>query len=148
MTSEGNITTHRTNTHMEMEFENRKIRLKRVLSVLDRFVIDFVQILDHLEIKYVIISSYLPLLFGRQRITEDVDIFLEDIDGIKLRRLYNVLSKKYWFLNAESFERFSALWNEKIAPRAGTKRRNLTKHGNKEIENRSGPGFDGKCHRG
>ena len=91
------------------------------MSVLDEFVIDFLKILKKLGIRYVIISGYSVLLFGRQRITEDIDIFLEKLDTPKLKSLYNALSDEYWLLNAGSFETAESLYNKGIALRAAKK---------------------------
>ncbi|MFA5333471.1 MAG: hypothetical protein WC376_03170 [Candidatus Nanoarchaeia archaeon] len=75
---------------MEMEYLNDKIIFDKVLNDFDKFTFSFVKILDKLNINYVLISGYVALLFGRTRMTEDIDIFIEKL----------------------SFERFGELWNE------------------------------------
>ena len=106
---------------MEMEFTKEKIKLNKVLSVLDEFVIDFITMLNELEIKYVIISGYVVLLFGSARITEDVDIFLEELDENKLKRLFEKLEGKYWIINAGSFNTAKDLYNNGDAWRVSRK---------------------------
>jgi hypothetical protein len=60
---------------MEIKIIGNEIRLDgKVLNDLDKEVIRFVKILG---VKYVIISGYIAILFGRPRTTEDVDIFVE-----------------------------------------------------------------------
>ncbi|MCL4380666.1 hypothetical protein M1141_00105 [Candidatus Marsarchaeota archaeon] len=71
------------------------------LTMLDKIVLDFISLID---CKYVIISGYVAILFGRSRNTEDVDIFIEN-KGIKgfLKFYQKVTStSKYYPLNAEN----------------------------------------------
>lgn len=103
---------------MKVEYTNGTVKLNRVLTVIDTFVIDFIEILDKLDIRYVLISGYVVLLFGRQRTTEDVDIFLEELTEEKLKALFNALQKKWWILNAGSFNTAHSLYQEGIAWRA------------------------------
>ncbi len=88
---------------MDIEFSGEKISLKnKVLSKLDLFVIDFVNILEKYT-DYVVVSGYVSILFGRSRGTEDIDILIKKIDMetfIKLNR--ELIGKQYWFLNADN----------------------------------------------
>ena len=52
--------------------ERKEIILNRELSKLDRFVIDFCNLLED----YVVVSGYVSILFGRSRATEDVDLLI------------------------------------------------------------------------
>ena len=106
---------------MELEISNNEIDLNKVLSVYDTFVIDFLKLLKQLDIKYVIISGYVILLFGRQRVTEDIDIFLEELDEQKLKNLFAMLQKEYWIINAGSYETFKDLYRESMAWRVAKK---------------------------
>ena len=106
---------------MEIEVLDREIRLDRVTSVLDDFVLDFLELLKKQSIRYVIISGYVVLLFGRARITEDVDIFLEELDENKLKKLYDSLQKDYWLINAGSFDTAKALYDNGDAWRVSKK---------------------------
>src|SRR3989344_5658564 len=75
---------------MEFEYKNNTIKFERELSNLDELVLSFTKILDRQKIKYVLVSGYVAILFGRSRQTEDIDLFIEKI----------------------SFEKFEALWKE------------------------------------
>ena len=75
---------------MELRFTAEGIEMERELGSVDRFALDFVGILERLGIRYVIISGYIAILFGRSRGTEDVDMFIERLGE----------------------ERFGALWSE------------------------------------
>ncbi len=84
---------------MEIEYTHKNIIFEKELNNLDNFVIDFCKILDKLKISYVIISGYIPILFGRNRISEDVDMFLEKMDFVRFNDLWNNLSEKFECLN-------------------------------------------------
>lgn len=59
---------------MRMEFvTERKIKLGKSLSELDKFVLRFIRIVEK-YVDYVIISGYVVILLGRSRATEDVDL--------------------------------------------------------------------------
>ncbi|MCX6742190.1 MAG: hypothetical protein NTX24_03395 [Candidatus Pacearchaeota archaeon] len=61
---------------MEYFPEKKEIICDRELSKLDKFVLDFVKLLDN----YVIISGYVAILLGRSRATEDVDLLVPKMD--------------------------------------------------------------------
>jgi len=106
---------------MEIVVKGNEIQLDKVTSILDDFVIDFSGVLKKLGIKHVYISGYVILLFGRQRITEDIDIFLEELDSTKLEKLYSSLLKDYWIINADSLDTAKKLYAEGIAWRVAKK---------------------------
>ena len=49
---------------MEIDYRE-KISLKKPLNELDTFVIDFISILNDMNITYVVVSGYVAILFGR-----------------------------------------------------------------------------------
>lgn len=106
---------------METESKNNELHLTRVLSVLDEFVLEFISLLEKLEIRYVLIAGYVALLFGRKRVTEDIDIFLEEMNEEKLEGLFQAVQKKYWIINARSLETARLLYREGIAWRVAEK---------------------------
>ncbi len=69
------------------------------LNSLDRFVLDFVSVLDKEKVKYVIVSGYVAILFGRSRSSEDVDMFVEKMNREKFFSLWECLSCKFECLN-------------------------------------------------
>ena len=103
---------------MDIEIEGKNIFLKnKIVSKLDNFVIDFINILEK-YVGYVIVSGYVSILFGRSRGTEDIDILIKKIDTDTFTRLYNELIEKgYWFLNAESPKELYEMLDEKLAIR-------------------------------
>lgn len=81
--------------------EKREIILNRKLSNLDKFVLNFVNILKK-HADYVIISRYISILLGRTRATEDVDVFIEKISEDRFLKFYLDLEEAgFWCLNAE-----------------------------------------------
>ena len=106
--------------------DEKSIKLDRELNELDLFVLDFVKILES-HAKYVLISGYVALLFGRSRTTEDVDLFIEKMDLQTSKALYeDLLSHGFWALNASSGEdMYDALAQEKIAIRFAKEGRSI-----------------------
>lgn len=84
---------------MEIEFKGNEIIFSRELSILDNFVLDFANILTENKIKYVIVSGYVAILFGRNRMSEDVDFLIHPITFEKFLKLWLELEKAYECLN-------------------------------------------------
>jgi len=85
-----------------MEFiDNRTIKIDKELNELDKFVLEFVDVLQK-HAKYVIISGYVSILFGRSRATEDIDIFIDELTKEGFLALYSDLEKNgWWCVNIE-----------------------------------------------
>jgi hypothetical protein len=89
---------------MEYTYSNGVITFPgKELTLLDKLVLEFT---TRLNVKYVIVSGYVAILFGRSRNTEDVDIFIEKLDERAFEEFYNGVIKdgKFYCLNAESPE--------------------------------------------
>ena len=80
---------------MEISFSKDRIIINKKEDELDTFVIDFTSILNKLDIKYVIISGYVSILFGRSRLSEDVDILLEKLSIERFKELWKNLAEKF-----------------------------------------------------
>ncbi len=80
---------------MEIEFRNEDISFKKEISVLDDFTLHFTEILTKHEVKYVIVSGYVAILFGRSRMSEDVDILIEPISHDEFLKLWSELEQTY-----------------------------------------------------
>jgi len=95
---------------MEYDSNRKEIILNRILSELDKLVLDFLGILEK-HVDYVIISGYVSILLGRSRATEDVDLFIERLSIDKFMSFYDELMKKgFWCLNGDNpIEMFSYL---------------------------------------
>ena len=87
---------------MKYNIMKKEIILERELSELDKFVLEFINILKR-HVKYVIISGYVSILLGRSRGTEDVDLFLEKVGKEKFLKLYKELDEGgFWCLNTSN----------------------------------------------
>lgn len=108
---------------MEMEFSGNKIAIDKILSSLDELVIEFAKILDRHKVNYVIISGYIPILFGRSRETEDIDMFIEDMDYLRFEVFWNSLEEAgFECINAENpKDAFENYLKEKIGIRFAEK---------------------------
>ncbi len=107
---------------MEIEFKDDKILFSRELSILDRFVLDFTENLASNNIKYVIISGYVAILFGRSRMSEDVDILIEHIPFEKFLKFWSKIDKNYECLNtSNSFDAYNDYLENHLAIRLANK---------------------------
>ena len=106
-----------------MEYVYSKDRIKYVgkkLTVLDKLVIDF---LSHIDSDYVIVSGYIAILFGMDRHTEDIDIFIKPMNLKDFSSLFNKIthSEKYYCINAEGAKDAYEILNEKSSIRFAEK---------------------------
>ena len=86
---------------MEYNYKKKEIRINRSLNELDKFVIDFTNLLD----EYVVVSGYVSILLGRTRATEDVDLLIPKIDSYKFRKLWDKIHEnEFDCLNTSDFE--------------------------------------------
>lgn len=107
---------------MKLKYTKNTILINnKILTKLDKFVINFTNLLNK-HCNYVIISGYIPILFGRTRGTEDVDIFIELIDKKKFIIFYHDLIKNnYYFLNPENENGLYEMLEEKLGIRVAKK---------------------------
>ena len=107
---------------MELKYNKKILSIdNKVLTELDKFVINFTDILKK-NCDYVIISGYIPILFGRTRGTEDIDVFIEYIDKKKFVNFYNnLIDNNYYFLNPENENGLYEMLEEKLRIRAAKK---------------------------
>jgi len=107
---------------MEYEFKNNTLKFNRILSDLDKFVLKFVGILERQKIKYVIISGYVSILFGRSRATEDVDMYVEKFNFEKFKELSKVLEESgFWFINSDDEEELFGMLKDNLSVRIAEK---------------------------
>jgi hypothetical protein len=94
--------------------DNNNVRIDRELSLLDRFVLDAVSLIRP-WCKYVIVSGYVSIVFGRPRGTEDIDMLVESLDKTTFLIMYDGLLKHgYWCLNSESQEKVYGYVRDRI----------------------------------
>ena len=77
------------------------LEIKRELSDLDLFALEFIKILKKYT-KYVVVSGYVSILIGRARVSEDIDIIIPKMNFSKFSLLLKELKKNgFYCLNAE-----------------------------------------------
>lgn len=88
---------------MELRYSAGRVEVEgKIITALDKFVIGFARLLEEHNIKYVIVSGYVAILFGRARGTEDIDILVERMDSPGFFSFYkSALERGYDFLNPE-----------------------------------------------
>ncbi len=101
-----------------MQFlDKNTIKLDKVETELDKLVLDFLNIIKK-HTKYVIISGYISILFGRSRAAEDVALFIEKLDKSRLEKLYSdLLKNSYYCLNYDDIQDIFDHLNKKLAVR-------------------------------
>lgn len=80
---------------MEFEYTEDTIKFEKELGNLDKFFISFTKILLKEKVDYVLISGYVAILFGRNRESEDIDLFIEKISFEKFNKLWNALQDEF-----------------------------------------------------
>ena len=105
-----------------MEFvDGKTIKMDKELNELDNFVIEFLKIIEK-HAKYVVVSGYIPILFGRSRATEDVDVFIEELTEEKFLALFSELDESGWrCINTENSKEMFAYLNDNTAIRFAKK---------------------------
>ncbi len=101
-----------------MKFVDKKtIEIDREISDLDKFAIDFINILKK-HTKYVIISGYVAILLGRARASEDIDIIIPKISFSDFKKLYDDIKKhNFYCLNAEEDKTIFSYLQDNLAIR-------------------------------
>ncbi|MBI2548648.1 hypothetical protein HYW21_04830 [Candidatus Woesearchaeota archaeon] len=90
---------------MEIDYSSKQIAFTKELNALDRFVISFTDILNKQKIHYVIVSGYVAILFGRNRASEDVDIFIEKMSFAAFSCLWEKLKEFFICLQTDNPKR-------------------------------------------
>lgn len=80
---------------MEIKFSGNRIEFEKELNSLDNFVLDFTSILNKLNIRYVLVSGYVSILFGRSRTSEDIDLIVEKPDFARFRRMWEEVCRSF-----------------------------------------------------
>lgn len=89
---------------MKLRFSRNKIEFEKKLNKLDFFVFDFVKMLDKTKVKYVLVSGYVSILFGRSRLSEDIDVIVEKMNIIKFKKFWKEITKSFECVNTKNAE--------------------------------------------
>lgn len=80
---------------MNIKFEDNEIILNKEPSIIDSSVLDFSDILKRNNIRHVLISGYIPILFGKNGDIEDIDILIQNISFEKFLKLWLEIENTY-----------------------------------------------------
>jgi len=84
-----------------IEFKDNEIILDKELSVIDEQVMDFSKILSNNHIRYVLFSRYIPILFGNNETSEEIEILIQNISFEKFLLLWLEIENTYECKNTE-----------------------------------------------
>ena len=85
---------------MEISYTAERIKIKKELNELDKLLIQFTNILEKYNIQYVVISGYVAIVFGRNRASEDIDMFVEEMPYDIFKKWWSEVQRDFECLNA------------------------------------------------
>ena len=85
---------------MKLKWTPEGIEFNKVENELDKLTFKFCSILNKRKIEYVIVSGYVAILFGRNRMSEDIDILIKKLSYDEFAALWGDLTKELECLNA------------------------------------------------
>src|SRR5659263_2473 len=80
---------------MNIKFEDNEIILNKEPTIIDSYVLDFSDILKRNNIRHVLISGYIPILFGKHGEIDDIDILIQNIAFEKFLKLWLEIENTY-----------------------------------------------------
>jgi len=102
---------------MEIEYENDRISFEKELTVLDELALDFSEILQENNIDHVFVAGYIAILFGRSRISEDVDVIVDKISKKRFLSFWEELDEFYCHNTWDPEEAYDDYLEDEIAIR-------------------------------
>jgi hypothetical protein len=95
----------------------------KVVTALDRFVASVTEIIEQYA-RYVIVSGYVAILFGRARGTEDIDLFIDYMDRDTFRSFAGeLLARGFYFLNSDDVGEIYSMLRDGLAVRIAEEER-------------------------
>lgn len=90
---------------------------RKVVTALDRFVVSVTGIVERYT-RYVIVSGYVAILFGRARGTEDIDLLVDYMNHDRFRSFSEeLLAKGFYFLNSDDIDEIYSMLRDGLAVR-------------------------------
>lgn len=80
---------------MNIKYNENEIILDKDISQLDSSILDFSDILKRNNIRHVLISGYIPILFGKNGEIDDIDILIRNISFEKFLKLWLEIENTY-----------------------------------------------------
>ena len=78
-----------------VEVSPRLIRVSLNPDAVDQLAFDFCAALARSKVRYAIVSGYVAILLGRNRLSEDIDVFSEPLSLARFRALHRALVAQF-----------------------------------------------------
>ena len=89
---------------MEITFDRKTITLEKEMTAYDDLAITFSQVLQQKCIPYVFVSGYVAILFGRSRVSEDIDMLVEHLSFKEFCSFWNVVCSEFYCHNTSDVQ--------------------------------------------
>ena len=89
---------------MDIEFEEGLIKFDKELTLLDRLALDFSDVLTDCGVDHVFVAGYVAILFGRSRVSEDIDVLVDEVSKEKFGEIWKELEDDFYCHNTSDFE--------------------------------------------
>jgi hypothetical protein len=97
---------------MEYDKEKGEIYSSKVINELDKFAIDFIEIIEKYT-DYVIVSGYVSIILGRTRASEDVDLLIPKMSFEKFKEMFEDLERNnFECVNTPDAMEAFGMWHE------------------------------------
>jgi len=85
---------------VKFKIVNNELKINKKVTKLDEFAFNIINIIKKYT-KYVIVSGYVSIFFGRSRATEDIDMLVKKIDYDRFLKMYNEFLVKGFEFNID-----------------------------------------------
>ncbi len=121
---------------MEVDSKNKEIICSKRLSISDDLILGFVNALKNHNIKFVIVSDYVAVLFGQERKIENVDFLISNITFEKFLKFWLEIENTYECLNTnDPIDAYNGFLKNYHAIRITLKRNSFLKLNIKFVKN-------------
>ena len=79
----------------QVQVSRRLIRVRLRPDAVDRLALDFCSLLARRRVRYALVSGYVAILLGRNRLSEDIDLFVEPLSMTRFRALHGELARRF-----------------------------------------------------
>lgn len=102
---------------MEIKYEGSRISFEKEFTLLDELAVSFSQVLQGYEIDHVFVGGYIAILFGRSRVSEDIDVLVREISIDRFLSLWDELDDYYCHNTPDPSEAYEEYLEKGIAIR-------------------------------
>lgn len=92
----------------QVEVGRRLIKVRLRPDSVDELALDFCEALSGRRVRYAVVSGYVAILLGRNRLSEDIDLFTEPLSLQRFRALHTSLMEAFACVTPGPVERLFA----------------------------------------